>query len=72
MDAETTSTFKTVCAAGSASEGFNGDSNERLEHLTDMGLLVVAYAPGLLAQRRKYKPSTEGLALYEQLDKDVA
>ena len=73
MDSETISTLKTVVAAGCAREGFNGESNEQLNRLTDMGLLVVAYAPGLLARRRSYKPTEKGKTLCKQLtDKDVA
>jgi len=72
MDSETTSTLKTVCTAGCASEGFNGETNDRLSQLTDMGLLVVAYAPGLLA-RRFYKPTEKGRALCEPpVEKNVA
>jgi hypothetical protein len=73
MDAETASTLKTVCVAGHAREGYNGEVNERLDQLTDMGLLVVGYAPGLLAQRRAYQPTEKGRAVWKQLvDKDVA
>jgi hypothetical protein len=60
MDAETISTLKTVCTAGRASEGFNGDANERLNQLKNLGLLVVAYAPGLLADRVVYEPTANG------------
>jgi hypothetical protein len=67
MDSETISTLKTVCAAGCAREGFNGESNERLRNLTDMGLLVVAYAPDLLARRRSYRPTEKGHTLCKQL-----
>jgi hypothetical protein len=73
MDSETASTLKTVCVAGRASEGFNGEANERLIRLTDMGLLVVAYAPGLLARRRVYQPTGKGRVFCKQLiEKDVA
>jgi diacylglycerol kinase family enzyme len=73
MDSEIASTLKTVCAAGSASEGFIGETNEELNQLTDMGLLIVAYAAGLLARRRVYKPTEKGRALCKQIvEKDVA
>ena len=67
MDSETASTLKTVCVAGRACEGFNGEANERLNQLTDMGLLVVAYTPGLLTERRVYRPTEKGRALWKQL-----
>jgi len=60
MDSETVSVLKTVCTAGCAREGFNGEANERLNELTNLGLLVVAYAPDLLTRRRIYKPNREG------------
>ena len=65
MDSETVSTLKTVCTAGSAREGFNDETNERLDRLSNLGLLVVAYAPDMLAQRRTYKPTDKGRALCE-------
>ena len=73
MDSETASTLKTVCAAGCASEGFNGETNEQLNQLTGLGLLVVAYAPGLLARQRVYKPTEKGQTLCKQIvEKDAA
>jgi hypothetical protein len=66
MDSETISALKTVCAAGCAREGFNEESNERLRNLTDMGLLVVAYAPDLLTRRRSYKPTEKGRSVCKQ------
>jgi hypothetical protein len=41
MDPKLLSTLKTVCAAGHATEGYDGAANERLRRLKDMGLLVV-------------------------------
>ena len=67
MDSEIISTLKTVCTAGSAREGFNGESNDRLEKLADLGLLVVAYAPGLMARRRTYQPTTKGWEKFKQI-----
>ena len=61
------STLKTVCTAGRAREGFNGDSNEQLKQLADVGLLVVAYAPSVLAARKEYKPTEKGWQLFKQL-----
>jgi hypothetical protein len=67
MDSEGASILKTVCAAGWATEGFNDESNERLDQLADLGLLVVAYAPGLLRQRRTYQPTEEGRAVCKDM-----
>ena len=73
MDSETASTLKTVCTAGRACEGFNGETNERLGQLTNLGLLVVAYAPGLLAPQRVYQATEKGRAFCKQLiEKNVA
>ncbi len=67
MDDESISTLSTVCAAGSACEGFNGETNERLKHLADVGLLVVAYAPDLLQNRPVYRPTLKGWELFKRL-----
>ncbi len=68
MDDEAISTLNTVCAAGCAREGFNGETNERLQHLADVGLLVVAYAPDLLrTQGPVYKPTNRGWELFKRL-----
>jgi hypothetical protein len=67
MDSEGASILKTVCAAGWATEGFNDESNERLDQLTDLGLLVVAYAPGLLTNRRFYQPTEQGRAFCKDM-----
>lgn len=67
MDDESISTLNTVCTAGQACEGFNGDTNERLQHLADVGLLVVAYAPDLLAHRPIYRPTSKGWELFKRL-----
>ena len=73
MDWETISTLKTVCAAGRAREGFNEDSNRRLEQLADMGLLIVSQAPTSKLRRRLYKPTEKGWRVYESVRKeDVA
>ena len=67
MDSETISTLKTVCTAGRACEGYNGDQNRRLEDLADMGLLVVSQAPSLIRKRRAYEPTQKGWELYKQV-----
>lgn len=73
MDSESVSTLRTVCAAGCAREGFNEETNERLDQLSGLGLLVVAYAPGLLSHRRTYQPTAKGRAFCElPVDKGTA
>lgn len=73
MDSKLISTLKTVRAAGHAREGFNGDSNEQLRSLADVGLLVVSQAPGLIEHRRRtYKPTQKGWALYKEMADKVA
>jgi hypothetical protein len=67
MDEETISTFNTVCTAGYACEGFNGETNEQLKQLADVGLLVVAYAPKFLSRRRAYTPTNKGWELFKRL-----
>jgi hypothetical protein len=71
MDDDTSSLFKTVCVAGCASPGFNGDSNARLDQLVDAGLLNVANpqteAPKTELPRRYYRPSEMGISLYRQM-----
>ena len=66
MDEETISTFNTVCTAGYACEGFNGQTNEQLKQLADVGLLVVAYAPKFL-HRTAYTPTNKGWELFKRL-----
>ena len=72
MDAETISTLKTVCTAGRASSGFNGDSNARLEQLVEDGLLMVinvtrAKGPGFSEDRSAYKPTEKGREMFRKL-----
>lgn len=67
MDTDTIATLKTVCTAGRATGGFNGDCNERLDQLVDSGLLTAtddSTAPG---RHRRYKPTAKGRELLEQL-----
>jgi hypothetical protein len=72
MDAETISTLKTVCTAGRASSGFNGDSNARLEQLVEDGFLMVinvtrAKGPGFSEDRSAYKPTEKGREMFRKL-----
>jgi hypothetical protein len=67
MDAETVSTLKTVCTAGQASSGFNGDSNERLEQLAEDGFLVVVNVAKPKGPRRAYKPTEKGREVVRKL-----
>jgi hypothetical protein len=72
MDAETISTLKTVCTAGRASSGFNGDCNARLEQLAEDGFLVVvnvtrAKGPGVSESRSAYKPTEKGKEMFRKL-----
>ena len=61
MDTETMSLLQTVCAAGGARAGFNGESNDRLEQLVKEGLLVLATP--LDAQRSFYRPTKKGATM---------
>jgi hypothetical protein len=67
MDAETISTLKTVCTAGRASSGFNGDSNARLEQLVEDGFLVVVNVAKGKGPRRAYKPTEKGQEMFRKL-----
>lgn len=77
MDIETISTLKTVCTAGRASSGFNGDCNARLEQLVADGFLVVVNVaktkgPGRSEKSNAYKPSEKGKELFRQLSQKGA
>jgi hypothetical protein len=67
MDAEMIATLKTVCTAGRASSGFNGDCNARLEQLVEDGFLVVINVAKAKGPRSAYKPSEKGQELFRQL-----
>jgi hypothetical protein len=67
MDAETISTLKTVCTAGQASSGFNGDSNAQLEQLAQDGLLVLVSVTKTKGPRRAYKPTEKGKEVVRKL-----
>ena len=60
MDAETISTLRTVCTAGRASSGYNGECNERLEKLVEEGFLVAVNVPRHKNPARAYKPTEKG------------
>jgi hypothetical protein len=73
MDAETISTLKTVCTAGRASSGFNGDCNARLEQLAADGFLIVMSVGTAKGPRfssgngTAYKPSEKGKEMFRKL-----
>jgi len=67
MDRETISTLKTVCTAGRAASGFNGDCNDRLEQLVDDGLLEAAGDSTSFGPQRSYTPTAKGRELVRQL-----
>ena len=71
MDAETISTLKTVCTAGSAASGFNGDSNARLEQLEKEGFLVAVNVAKSKSPRSAYKPTEKGKELFRQLSRSA-
>ena len=66
MDAETISTLKTVCTAGRASSGFNGDCNARLEQLVADGFLVVVSVAKAKNPSRAYKPTEKGKEMFRK------
>jgi hypothetical protein len=67
MNTDTISTLKTVCTAGRASAGFNGDSNDQLEQLVDIGLLDAAGDSTAFGPQRCYTPTAKGRELFRQL-----
>jgi hypothetical protein len=67
MDAETISTLRTVCTAGRASSGFNGDCNARLEQLVEDGFLVVVNVARPKGPRSAYKPTEKGREMFRKL-----
>jgi hypothetical protein len=66
MDEETMNLLKTVCAAGGARAGFNGDANERLENLVAEGLLDLAKQPN--SHRSFYRPTKKGASMVHSLE----
>ncbi len=67
MKPETISTLKTVCTAGRASAGFNGDLNAQLENLVDDGLLTAAGVSTAFGPQRCYTPTAKGRELVREL-----
>jgi hypothetical protein len=67
MDAETISTLKTVCTAGRASSGYNGDCNAQLEQLAADGFLVVVSVAKGKGPRKAYKPTEKGEEMFRKL-----
>jgi hypothetical protein len=76
MDDDTLNLLKTVCAAGRARAGYNGNSNDRLEKLVDEGLLAVVSSVGAgtaaRTPRRSYQPTEQGRAMLRQLSEKGA
>jgi|HubBroStandDraft_4_1064222.scaffolds.fasta_scaffold698854_2 hypothetical protein len=67
MDTKTIATLKTVCTAGQANAGFNGDCNDQLEQLVDSGLLDAQGVSTSFGPQRCYKPTAKGRELVRQL-----
>jgi len=75
MDDDTLSLLKTVCAAGRAREGYDGNANERLDKLVEQGLLDVVNAAAPASSkipRRHYQPTEQGRAMLRQLSEKGA
>jgi hypothetical protein len=72
MDTQTISTLKTVCTAGRASAGYNGDCNAQLEQLVDSGLLTAAGVATAFGPQRSYTPTAKGRELVRQLSEKGA
>jgi hypothetical protein len=72
MNHETISTLKTVCTAGRASAGYNGDCNAQLEQLVDNGLLTAAGVATAFGPQRCYTPTAKGRELVRQLSEKGA
>jgi hypothetical protein len=72
MNNDTISTLKTVCTAGRASAGYNGDCNDQLEQLVDSGLLDAAGEATAFGPQRCYTPTAKGHELIRQLNAKAA
>ncbi len=73
MDDETINLLKTVCVAGGARSGFNGDSNARLEQLVEVGLLVVEKVdPGTNDRQFLYRSTRRAVTMVERLERGAA
>lgn len=67
MDPETISTLKTICIAGHANSGFNGDCNAQLEELAKDGLIEAIDFPKRKGPGRSYKATDKGRELVRYL-----
>lgn len=70
MDDDTLSLLKTVCAAGRAREGYDGNANARLATLVEEGMLDVVNAAAPASSkipRRYYQPTEQGRAMLRRL-----
>lgn len=67
MNIATMDTLKTVCTAGRASSGYNGDCNDQLEELVKSGLLDAAGHASARGPQRTYTPTEKGRELFKQL-----
>ena len=70
MDDDTLSLLKTVCAAGQAREGYNANSNARLDQLVKEGLLDIVNASQATSSkipRRYYQPTEQARAMLRTL-----
>jgi hypothetical protein len=72
MDTKTIATLKTVCTAGRASEGYNGECNAQLEQLAEDGLLTAAGGASPVGPGRSYKPTAKGRELVKKLSEKGA
>ncbi len=72
MNTETIATLKTVCTAGRATAGYNGDCNDQLEQLVSSGLLSAESEATARGSQRRYTPTEKGRELVRQLAKGAA
>jgi len=76
MDSETLNLLKTVCVAGRAGAGFDGQTNARLEDLAQSGLLQETTnppgSPMSKPPRRSYRPTEKGRALVRMSETGAA
>ena len=76
MDEDTLSLLKTVCAAGHARAGFDGNSNARLDQLVEDGMLDLVNAPGSSSKsktpRRYYQPTEQARVMLRKLSEKGA
>ena len=77
LDEESINLLRTICVAGSARPGFDGNSNARLEELNKAGLVDSlenpAHQPTKGKPQRLYRPTEMGRAMLRKLlDEGVA